>query len=95
MSSRLLQEERGYIKSELARLGFNYTDSKTTNMLVDIEPIGQNADEVVEMLSKEEVLVTGASVFQVPQNKYIRIAISNKQENMEFIKTLSKIKKLT
>ncbi len=86
-SIEYLNEERNYLITELEKMGLPCTKSTTTNFLVDIEKLG-DIKEAVQKLQKNGVMVTDASYFKVPQQKYIRVAVSSKEENIFFIKTI-------
>ena len=67
------------LMKSLTNLGLECTDSKTTNILINVEKINPEAKQVVSKLKEQGVLVTDASYFRVPKNKYIRIAVSSKE----------------
>lgn len=87
-SVEFLNQQREYLIKELNNIGLECTDSKTTNILVNIEKINKDAKNVVSKLEERGVLVTDASYFRVPQNKYIRIAVSSNEENRVFVQTI-------
>lgn len=86
-SVEFLNKEREYLIRELKNLGLPCTASATTNLLVNIEKLGKTGS-VVNKLKQKGVLVTDASFFRIPEDKYIRIAVSSKEENQYFIKIL-------
>jgi threonine-phosphate decarboxylase len=90
-SVEFLNQQRKYLIRELTDIGLECTDSKTTNILVNVEKINPDAKQVVSRLKEQGVLVTNASYFRVPKNKYIRIAVSSKEENKIFIQTIKDI----
>ena len=85
-----LNEERNYLIQELENLGLSCTKSTTTNFLVDVEKLG-NVKEVTKRLQTNGVMVTDASFFKLDENKYIRIAVSSREENKFFIKTIKEL----
>ena len=89
-SIEFLNMERGYLIQELEKLGLPYTKSVTTNFLVNIEKLGK-VDGVIQKLWERGVLVTNAVFFRVPENRYIRVAVSTKKENRYFIKIIKEI----
>src|SRR3989338_874677 len=86
-SIEYLNEERDYLIKELEEIGLLCTKSTTTNFLVNIGKIG-TVKEAVRKLQKSGVMVTDASYFKVPQQKYIRVAVSSREENRYFIKII-------
>jgi len=89
-SKLFLEEERTYLAKELDNLGLPYSESITTNFLLDIEKLG-SFENTFLMLKEKGVLVTDAHPFKLPKNTYVRIAISSKSENRYFIKTLNEL----
>jgi len=89
-SIKFLNEERGYLISELEKMGLQCTKSTTTNFLVNIEQIG-HVKNVIINLQQKGVMVTDASFFKIHDNKYIRVAVGSKEENRFFIKTIKDI----
>ena len=85
-----LNEERDYLISELEKIGLPCTKSTTTNFLVNVSRIG-SVKNVIEKLQQNKILVTDASFFKVPENKYIRIAVSSTEENRFFIKIMKEL----
>ena len=85
-----VNRERKYLTQELKNLGLSYTLSTTTNLLVNIEKMG-NVGDVIQKLKQKGVLVTNGTFFRVPENKYIRVAISSKDENQYFIKVIKEM----
>lgn len=92
-SVAFLNQQREYLIRELTSIGLECTDSKTTNMMVNVEKINKDAKNVVSTLREHGILVTDASYFRVPGNKYIRIAVSSREENRVFVKTIKKLLK--
>ena len=90
-STDYLNKNRKFLIDNLKKLGLECTDSITTNFLVDISKINNNAQKVVDLLKEQDILVTDASVFKVPENKYIRIAIGTEKENKKFIEVIQNI----
>lgn len=90
-STDYINENRSYLIDNLNRLGFECSDSVTTNFLVDVSKIGNDSSEVVKLLNEKDILVTDASVFRVPENKYIRVAIGTELENKKFIEVMEKL----
>lgn len=90
-SVRFLNQQRNYLMRELNSMGLKCTNSKTTNVLVNIEKINKDASRVVAELKSLGVLVIDASYFKVPENKYIRIAVSAEEENKIFIRTIKSL----
>ncbi len=86
-----LNKNRNFLITNLTKLGLSCTDSITTNFLVDVSKINSDAQIVVNLLKEHNVLVTEASAFRVPENKYIRVAIGTKTENKKFIEVMHKI----
>lgn len=89
-STDYLNEERDYLINALEKTGLSCTNSTTTNFLVNIEKLGI-VKEVIKKLNQLGVMVTDASYFRVSEEKYIRVAISSKEENMFFIKTIKEL----
>lgn len=89
-SIKFLKEERDYLITELERIGLPCTKSTTTNFLVNIAKLG-SVKSVIQRLTEKEVLVTDAGYFRVPEEKYLRIAVSSKEENRYFIKAIKEI----
>ena len=85
-----LNKERNYLITELEKMGLPCTKSTTTNFLVNIEKIGSVKD-LIKNLQQKSVMVTDASFFKVHESKYIRIAVSSREENRFFIKTIKEL----
>ncbi len=91
-STDYLNEERDYLILELEKLGLSCTRSTTTNFLINIEKLGV-VKEVIKKLKQNGVMVTDASYFKVAEEKYVRVAISSKEENRFFIEAIEKLMK--
>ncbi len=89
-SIKFLKEEREYLIAELEQIGLLCTKSTTTNFLVNVAKLGQ-VKSIIQRLTEKKVLVTDAGFFRVPEEKYIRIAVSSKEENKYFIKAIKEI----
>lgn len=89
-SVKFLNEERGYLITELEKIGLSCTKSTTTNFLVNVAKLG-SVKSVIQRLAEKGVLITDASFFRVPEDKYIRVAVSSKEENKYFIKAMKEI----
>ncbi len=90
-SRGFLEKERNYLFKELEKLNLPFTKSITTNFLIDVEKINPDAGVVAKKLEEKGVLVTEASVFNVPKKSYIRVAVSNHEENKIFVETLREL----
>lgn len=90
-SREFLETERNYLFKELDKLGLFHTKSITTNFLVDLERISSNSGKAAKILEQKGVLVTDASVFKVPKNSYVRIAVNTREENEVFVNVLAEL----
>ena len=90
-SIKFLNRQRKYLIKELTDSGLECTDSKTSNILVNVGKINKDAKDVVSRLREKGILVTDASYFRVPKNNYIRIAVSSEEENKIFIQAIKDI----
>ena len=65
------------------------SNSITTNFLIDISKFNLTSIEFVKKLKEKEILVTDASVFRVHSDDFIRVSVSNHEDNQKFIQVLS------
>ncbi|MEK6830706.1 MAG: histidinol-phosphate transaminase [Nanoarchaeota archaeon] len=87
-----INRNRDFLINNLKKLGLKCTESVTTNFLVDVSNICENSKDFVDTLKKRGVLVTDATIFNVPENIYVRIAVATDEENKKFIEVLNEIK---
>ena len=92
ISVKNIAKQREYLFNELDKINLEYTDSITTNFLLDISSLNKNTEKIISNLKKNGVLVTDTKAFKLSKKSYLRIAVSNKQENKFFIKEIKKIK---
>jgi histidinol-phosphate aminotransferase len=83
-----MKKERDFMFRKLEELGLEHTDSTTNNFLVDISPTGLSPAKLVDELKRKNIIVTNAKSFMLPEDKYIRVSISNEESNRAFIKAI-------
>ncbi|MEK6890588.1 MAG: histidinol-phosphate transaminase [Nanoarchaeota archaeon] len=91
LSKEYIQENRKKLINGLELLGLKCTPSLTSNFLVDISPLHSNSKELVNELKNNGIYVTDASIFRLPKDTYIRVAISNEKENSLFMEEMRKL----
>ncbi|OKY78434.1 MAG: Histidinol-phosphate/aromatic aminotransferase [Candidatus Methanohalarchaeum thermophilum] len=84
-SRKKINKNKQWIKTRLGRTKFDYIDSETNFILIDVE----NASKVRKKLLKKGVIVRDCSSFGLPN--FIRIGIRRKEENKKLIDALRSI----
>lgn len=84
---RAVEETREYTKAELARLGFEFTDSKANFVFAKHRAVG--GEELYLRLKENGILVRHFSVPEIED--YNRITIGTKEEMQRLVSTLEKI----
>lgn len=88
----LVDKERQYLYDKLTMLPGIYPHPGTANfLLINIEKSGLACEKLTELLGKRGILVRDCSSFSRLGNKYIRIAVKNREENNLLIDELSMI----
>lgn len=90
-SKKFIEEQKGYLFDSLKSMGLRFTDTKTTNFLLDISPTGLSPHKLVRKLKEKNVIVTDASAFRVKEDKYVRVCISDAESNREFVEAIRQI----
>lgn len=90
-SKTYINENRNALQRQLRSMGFNCTDSVTTNFLMDISKTGKSSKEFVDMMKKESVLLTECSPFRTEGENYVRVSVGKRKVNDFFISVLEKL----
>ena len=90
-SAAFIDKNSYFLRTSLNKLGIACTDSITTNFLADISSVCKSSKEFVQKLMDRDVLVTDADVFRVPKNTFIRVAVSNEDNNAYFLKSVKEL----
>ncbi|MFH0889838.1 MAG: histidinol-phosphate transaminase [Candidatus Aenigmatarchaeota archaeon] len=90
-SKEFIDKEKNFLFDSLKTIGMKFTDTKTTNFLLDITPTGLSTSEFVDRLKEKNVIVTNATVFRVSEDKFVRVCISDHESNAKFIDVIREI----
>jgi L-threonine-O-3-phosphate decarboxylase len=89
LSRAVIQEEREWLTSALKDLGLRPQESSVNFILVDIEKTGIASDVLALRTMEHGVLVRDCRSFGVGE-KYIRVAVRNREENERLIAALER-----
>lgn len=91
-SRRWLKEEKEFLFQKLKQVpGIRPLYPEVNFILVDLAGSGQGATEVTEKMARRGVLVRNCSSFEGLGDRYIRIAVKDRQANERLIQVLTEV----
>jgi len=88
----IIEKERNFLSAQLKKIkGLKAYPSVTNFLLFKIEKDKIRANDLTERLLKEGILVRDCSNFRNLEDKFIRVAVRNREENQRLIVALRKI----
>ncbi len=89
---KLVKKELSKIKTELNKLGLWYTDSESSNIIIDVGPTSLTSQQIVEILDKKyNIKIVDAKTAFSLKGEFIRVSIGLEEENNKFISALKEI----
>ena len=84
---KVIEKERNFLWGELAKIEVLKLYPTTANfLLIKIEKQGITSKSLRELLIKKGILIRDCSNFRNLNNKYIRIAVRSREENLKLLK---------
>ena len=89
---KVIEKERNFLWGELAKIGGLKLYPATANfLLIKIEKAGITSKSLKELLIKRGVLIRDCSNFRNLDNKYIRVAVRSRRENLKLLTALKEV----
>ncbi len=86
---KLIREERDFLFRQLAKIeGLKPYSSVTNFLLVKIEKTGVTSKSLKELLIEKGILIRDCSNFRNLNDKYIRVAVRSRKENLKLLAAL-------
>ncbi len=89
-SKDYLARERNWLTEELEELGFSLYPSDTNFILLNAEPVGYEANELVDRCLDHGVLLRNADSFHGLDEYHVRVAVKTREENRELVHALAR-----
>lgn len=89
-SREKILKEREYLQQELGDLGFEMLSSDANFIMASPDPLGLDALDVCNFLSREGILIRNLSGFRGSSSKWVRITVGEPDQNKRLIKGLKK-----
>lgn len=89
-SKEMILEEREYLRRELEDFGFEVLPSDANFLMASPRPLGANAAEMRDYLSREGILIRNLSSFRGAGPDWVRITVGTPEQNKRLIKALNK-----
>lgn len=83
-----LARERNFLAEELDGLGFSLYPSDVNYLLLDAEPVGWEAGELVDRCLDHNVLLRNADSFYGLNEYHVRVAVKKREANRELVRAL-------
>ena len=86
---KIIKKERDFLSGELAKIrGLRVYPSVVNFLLMKIEKAGITSKSLKEALIRKGVLIRDCSNFRNLSNRYIRVAVRTRRENLKFLTAL-------
>lgn len=89
-----ISEGLKYLKTELDKLGLTYSNSSSSNILINTQELNKESDKIVKILNQKGIKVVDVNKsFPYLNNNYlIRVSVSTQENNEQFIKVIKDLK---
>ncbi|KXB05171.1 hypothetical protein AKJ50_01600, partial [candidate division MSBL1 archaeon SCGC-AAA382A13] len=85
-------KEKEYLQKKLEKLGFEILPSDANFIMANPTPLGMDAFDICNYLSKQGILIRNLSGFRGAGSNWIRISVGRPEQNKRLIKAIEKIK---